>query len=155
MFVGPKDLELRIGRARFTQLLDHDGDGKADDDLVAEVCTDANREIESLLLGKGFSRDQLGKLTRDETLRRQGAWIAAEYAALTKPELVSPDGTTMYSVHAGKARDVIKTIATAERRLSGEKTAGATTAIQAFVSEPNPPFYVAPSAKNPRGSGGF
>ncbi|MFZ5896817.1 MAG: hypothetical protein ACOY0T_37520 [Myxococcota bacterium] len=155
MFVAPRDLENRIGKDRYRQLLDHDLDGRADDSIVAEVCTDANREIESLLLGKGFSHDQLVRLSQDETLRRQGAWIAAEYAALTKPALVAPDGTTMYTAQAKAARDVIKTIASAERRLSSEQSAGQPKGLLGYVSEPNPDFYVAPSVRNPKGPGGF
>jgi len=155
VFVNDKDLSRRLGEARFKQLFDHDLDGKADAELVAEVCTDTNREIESLLLGKGFTHDQLEKLSQDETLRRAGAWIAAEMAVLAKPDMVAPDGTTAYSEQAKRAREAIKTIASGERRLAAEQVAGPTTSIRGHVSEPTPGFYVAPSIANPKGPGGF
>jgi len=155
VFVNARDLSRRLGEARFKQLFDQNLNGRADADLVAEVCTDANREIESLLLGKGFTHDQLEKLAQDETLRRAGCWIAAEMAVFSKPEMVGPDGTTAYSEQAKRAREMIKTIASGERRLAAEQVAGPTASIRGHVSEPTPGFYVAPSIANPKGPGGF
>lgn len=155
MFVGADDIENRIGKVRFHQLFDHNSDGIADTDKVNTACVDANREVQSLLLGKGFTDEQLQLAASDETLRRQAAWIAAEHGAMLKPELLNDHGLSFYSPLAAAARKVILQIATAERRLPAEKIAGKTSAVRGRAMAPEPEFYVAPSARNPKGPGGF
>lgn len=155
MFVGAEDVEQRIGKLRFHQLFDHDSDGIADNDKVNTACVDANREVQSILIGKGFSDDQLKLAAADETLRRQAAWIAAEHGAMQKPELLNEQGQSFYTPLAAMARKILGQVATAERRLSAENVAGKSAAVTGRVIVTEPEFFVAPSARNPKGPGGF
>lgn len=155
MFQTQDDLERRIGKDRVVQFLDRDLDGEPDPDLVAEVLTDGNRMVFALLNKKGYSEGQIRRLARDETLRRQASWICAEYMALTKPELLSPDGTTMYTLISKNAQSTLTSIALSIIRPEAEVIAGPPSTVSAQLFEAQPAFEFAPNEERPRGRGGF
>ncbi len=155
MFTSLGDLESRVGRSKVIECLDRDADGVADPNLVAVVVTDANKEVFSILNRKGYSPDQLKRLAGDETLRRQAAWIAAECMVLMKPELISADGTTLYTAVANRARQQLSNIALAILRPQAESVAGAPSTVKGQIFESQPAFEFATSEDRPRGSGGF
>jgi hypothetical protein len=157
MFTSPKELSLRWGAVEFVQLTDRDGDGESDDQVAVELATDANREVEGMLVKKGFSHEQLKVLARDETLRRCAADIAREIAAQQKTSFVRPDGTTIFTPAANSARKRLLDVAAAIFRLPLERAegGGSTTAVRARRLAVEPKFFFAPNRCNPKGSGGF
>lgn len=155
MFTSAEEIIRRLGRDRVVDYTDDDRDGEPDDAVISELVADVNREVASLLRGKGFGDDAIAKLARDETLRRAAASIAGEYMGLRRPELIKSDGTTLFSPAAEAARKILNTVTTGERRLAGEKAAGTPSTLQGQAMIQDPVFYTAPSACKPRGPGSF
>jgi len=157
MFCGRADLEAAMTAVHMVQYLDDDRDGVPDDRALTDVTTEANREIEAMLVQKGFSHEQLVVLAKDEFVRRQAALVAKENAGFRRPTMLLADGTTIFSPEAKRARERIKMIASAELRLNAEraKGAGATGQVRGKANVPEPKFYVAPSSDDPKGPGGF
>jgi hypothetical protein len=157
VFTSQSEIETLWGRQKVTDYCDDDRDGVPDVAVVAAIVADTNRDIESLLLGKGLSHAQLLVLARDQTLRRAAATVAGSFMGMRRLELIRPDGTTLFSAPAENARKLVIQIATTERRLNQEQATGggasSNLAGQSFT--PCPVFEVAPTADKPRGRGGF
>jgi hypothetical protein len=155
MFTSLRDLEERIGRQKVIELLDRDASGHADPNLVAMVVTDTNKAVFAILNRKGYSADQLKRLAQDESLRRLAAWIGAEFMSLTKTELISADGTTLYTPLALRARRELTDVAMSLLRPQAESVAGAPSTTKGMIFEAQPAFEFTPNEGRPRGSGGF
>src|SRR6478735_3831649 len=155
MFSSLQDVIDRVGMEKVVQCLDRDADGKPDPPLVATLLTDSNKHVTMMLNRKGYSLEQLKRLAKDESLRRQAAWIAAEFMVFMKPELISPDGTTLYTPLSKRAMDNITAIALATFRPQAEQIAGAPSTMSAQIFEAQPAFEFAANEDHPRGRGGF
>jgi hypothetical protein len=157
MFVDKGDLERRITSDLLIQYCDDDNDGAADDNAVSEVCEDADRALRAVLIGKGYTPEQLTKLESDKGLRRLGATIGAELAAFRRPALFLADGTTLFTVAARTARAELSKYASGELRSIAEDVAGKSANLQSLRTTTTPKFYVRadPSDPNDRGPGGF
>jgi hypothetical protein len=155
MFITVEELEDRIGADRVRQLFDRDMDSIPEAVPMNIAVTDANAEIFARLNRKGYGTEQIAELARDETIRRAAAMIVAEFGAFGKPELISDTGTTFYTPMADKARKLIDEIAASVLRPRAEKTAGAPETMRALYTEPQPEFFIAPSADRPFGRGMF
>ncbi len=156
MFVDLQDLTNRLGADRVLQLLDHDGDGVADERLTAEVLADADADVSSILYGKGFSADHIRGLAGDPLLRRHATTIAMAYAGQTKSEFIDASGKGPYDDVAERARKLIREVAEgAKRAMRGEMQSGANTLLRGETFEPTPPKYFIETPDKPRGPGGF
>lgn len=155
MFQTQTELENRVGRDRVVQYLDRDLDGEPDPDLVSTVLTDGNKIAYSILNRKGYSADQIKRLALDDMLRRQVSWICAEQMALMKPELLSPDGTSMYTKLSTAAQQQLTLVALSILRPQAEAISGAPSTVSAITFEAQPAFEFAPNPEFPRGRGGY
>jgi hypothetical protein len=157
MFQTQTEFENRVGRDRVLQYLDRGLTGSPDPNLMACVLTDGNKITYAILNKKGYSADQLSRLALDPTIRRQVSWICAEQMALMKPELLSPDGTSMYTKISIGAQAQLTQIAMSILRPQAEQVngAGAPATVSALTFEAQPAFEFAPNAEHPRGRGGF
>lgn len=155
MFQSPDEVEKRIGRERFLQIFDHGMKNAPDEEILSTAITDANRLIQAKLRKKGYSDEQIEILAQDDLLRRQAAFIVAEYGSLCKPELISSDGSTFYTALSDKALKVIQDIADSILRPQKETVAGPPVSMQGMSMPLEPEFHMAPGPDRPSGRGGF
>ena len=156
MFVDLEDLVRRVGNDRVLQLLDHDDDGVADEKLSQEVLADADAEAMSIIVGKGFTREQARLMGDDPLIRRAATMIALGYAGETKQEFLDNEGKGPYDAVANRGREALKQLAVGERRAPrGEASHGENATLVGEVFEPEPKTYFLPRPDRPRGPGGF
>lgn len=156
-FTSKADLENRMGADRLRQFTDDDNDGVADDDAISEVVDDTDAEIRSVLIGKGYSEDQLTKMEGDKALRRIAARIGAEYAGDRRAEFKNPDGTNAYSEQAERARRELDKYARGEKRSAAEPQAGKSANLKSLRTAGEPRYVVRANPRDPddNGPGGF
>ena len=157
-FVTQEDLERRIGADRVTELCDDDNDGVADDEIVSEILGDANREVASILYGKGFARDDLTKLARDRFIRRKAAMIAAQLAGERRTEWCNDRGEGPFHRMGQDGRKAIEKMSSGELRAALEETHGANRSIRGKTKTGCPTFIFNRNPDDPkdvRGRGGY
>ena len=156
-FVTRRDLEARLGADRVVELFDDDGDGSADEELLAEVLDDANKELESVLFKKGFGLDQLNNLSRDRLLRRSATEIAAQLSGERRTEWLDDKGKGPYDALGERGRRRLEKLSHGELRASLEARYGGNTTVRGAVAGPTPKFVFNPDPTDPRrrGPGGF
>jgi len=159
-FVNETDLRNRIGSAKMAQVFDDDGDGEPDTAPLQSCLADANDTTEGILLGKGFTRDQLNKLSVDAQIRRAASGIAAQIAGERRTEWLNDRGEGQYHSMGERAKDNLKALAAAELRSRVEYTtegAGENETIKAQLSTGCPRFIIARDAGSgaKSGPGGF
>ncbi len=155
-FISLEDVALRFGDDRMVQLLDDDGDGSPDDAVAEALLDDANSDVISRLMGKGYSLDVLKALRRDSKLKRLSCGIFMGYAGERRTEWLNASGDGPYEGLRRRAREELAKHATGELRLSLEPKKGVNTQVRGRLSnQPDPNFIVAPTSDNPRGAGGF
>lgn len=159
MFFGRDDLRQKM-RGKYSEVFDHAGSGEADTSVADDAVAFGNAELYSLLSKKGFDDSSIRTLAeaKDPVIVAAGCWIAADYGALMKPHTCNPEtGKSPYDKVAEKARKAADEVASMRRRLMGEQATGTPERARARTIEPapEPKFYMAPTASNPRGGGGF
>jgi hypothetical protein len=157
MFIDQGDLERRMGAETFVQCTDDDNDGVADATVVSELCDDVDAVVRSLLIGKGWTPDQITKLESDKAIRRLAAWIGADLTAERRQQFRNPDGSTQYTDRARDARADIQKYATGELRSIAEPQAGKNANLGSQKSNKTPKYYFTSDPRDPndRGPGGF
>lgn len=149
-FGSRADLEARIGAARVIQLFDDDGDGLVESGDLANltlVMGDASAIVTSLLLGKGWSMDQLELLKTDRLVIRAWSGIAAQLSGERKPEWLNPQGEGPFEAIGVRARADLKALARGETRSEKEDVAGVNPIVSSegqrrpfiFAADPNDP----------------
>ena len=155
-FICLEDVELRFGAERMEQLLDDDGDGIPDDLIVEAMLDDANSDVISRLMNKGYSLEALKSLRGDPKLKRFAAAIFMGYAGERRTEWLNANGDGVYEGLRKRARADLKLHATGELRLSLEPKKGSNTQVGGKLSkQPDPNFIFAPTRDRPQGAGGF
>lgn len=159
-FVDEDSLTRRFGPSRFIQLFDDDGDGVADPLAVTEVLEDANADLRSYLLRKGYTDADLDALVADPLLRRLAAAIAMGYAGERRTEWLNDKGEGRYHAVRERAYGRLQSLQKAETRVPTEGDAGVTNKrVRGKVSAADPPFVFASSANDKAngssGPGGF
>lgn len=161
-FTNRSDLEKQITKRRVIELFDDDGDGLVDgEDLEAlnEVLSEANDFVTNSIVFKGFDSDQLNGLSRDRSLRRSAAQIAAEISGTRRTEFLDPStGEAPYAAMGKRGRDYIKAFSKGEERSRLEEQHGANFAVGGDNTGTNPPFIFNRDPSNPDdpyGPGGF
>lgn len=146
-----------VMKAKYDEVFDHDGDKAADGDTVDECCATADRELRSLLFRKGLDEGDLNALAEhpDPVLISAATWMAADLGCRLKPHMVNEQGQTIYSAFAKSARESLDEIAKHRKRLSEVQTGAPSTTRGITITDLSPPFEMAPSARYPRGRGGF
>ena len=154
-FICLEDVEVRFGADRAVQLLDDDQDGVPDDLVVEAVLNDANSDVISRLMNKGFSLDVLKDLRRDAKLKRLASEIFMGYAGERRTEWLNASGDGPFEGLRRRAREELTKHATGELRLSLEPKKGANTQAGGRRFTADPQFVFTPTQGNPRGDGGF
>lgn len=154
-FTSQEDLERRFGAARVRQYLDDNGDGIVDQEVLAEVTDDANGEVVSLCMRKGYTAEQLELLADDPVLRRRATEIAMAYASERKPEWLNSVGEGPFESLRKRAKEFLKQMQLGEVRPPTEPEAGVTRQhVEGNVGQSSG-FVFAESDDDPLGPGGF
>lgn len=163
-FTTSARLVLKMGGQRLVQYFDDDNDGVADPAAMEEVIEDANSDVESKLLGKGWTRERLeaAAALEDDVLSRIATNIAMGYAGERRPEWLDAEGKGPFDALREKAYERLKDLARARERLPAETEVGKHTQVGGRLSkEQNPDghFIFASTAeqraRGSRGPGGF
>ena len=155
-FICLEDVELRYGADRMMQFLDDDQDGSADELVVEAILNDANSDVISRLVNKGYTIELLKSLRRDPKLKRLAGEIFMGYLGERRTEWLNAQGDGPYEGLRKRAHAQLREYATGELRLSLETKKGSNTQVGGRLSnQPDPNFIVAPTRNNPQGAGGF
>lgn len=156
-FVDPGDISRRMGQDKFIQCTDDDNDGKADPNVVQEICDDVDAVVRSILVGKGYGADGLRKLEEDKGLRRLASWIGADFTCDRRQEFKKDDGTNDYTQRAKDARADIAKYAAGELRSGAEDQAGKSANLKSASTSGTPRYYFRSDPRDPdgRNQGGF
>jgi len=163
-FIDASGIVRRIGADAFLQCTDDDNDGVPDDGVVADIIADVDADVRSILVGKGWTAEQITRLESDANLRRQAAWIGADYTIARRATefAQNPDGSNAYTMRAREARKAVTAYATMELRSVAEDQAGASANLQSTINPSSlaggKPFVFAADPNAPsgtKGPGGF
>ena len=155
-FICLEDVELRFGAERMEQLLNDDGTGTPEPLIVEAMLDDANSDVISRLLNKGYSLEVLKALRPDPKLKRLAAGIFMGYAGALLTQWLNANGDGPYEGLRRRAREELAKHATGELRLSLEPKKGSNTQVGGKLSkQPDPNFIFAPTRDRPQGAGGF
>ncbi len=124
--------------------------------IVEAMLDDANSDVISRLLNKGYSLEVLKALRPDPKLKRLAAGIFMGYAGERRTEWLNANGDGPYEGLRRRAREELAKHATGELRLSLEPKKGSNTQVGGKLSkQPDPNFIFAPTRDRPQGAGGF
>jgi len=155
VFTSQRELESLIGSARVVQLLDHDNDGKPDSNLVATHASFASAEVESALLNKGYTRDQLRAMQQDRHLRNQATKLFAASAGTLRYELKDSSGNTPFAEYGEQARKALVALKKTEDRIPLEAVNGPSANVRTRIAPSDHKRVFANSVSEPNGRGGF
>lgn len=151
-FTSQADLEKRITAPRVAQLFDDDGDGAPDAAIVTQFENEADQYVRVFLESKGFTRQQLNLIATNEDLRGAAADIFAGLGGERKTEWLNDAGKGLFEARFQRGKEMLRMLASGELRIMD---AGVKPNITGRLTAPDPVYVIAPSAKNPKGSGGF
>jgi hypothetical protein len=136
---------------------DHDGTISEADAGVLFAKNSANDKVTSVIYRKGFSLEQVGLLTADESLQRYATCLFAMYAGQRRLEFLDGEGRGPFDAMGKQALTDLTAIATGELRSKVEETAGANPLTNADTNTGEPLFFVSRDPRYPgtQGPGGF
>ena len=162
-FLTLNDLENQIGADRIIQFFDDDADGivAGADPQVVQVLEQAESQYYSRMLRAYPSRESLIDLANaDSSVKGYAIWMACELAAERRLEFTDAEGWGAFKMQYQRAIAELDLLSKGQARSIGEEAVGqgANTGGKVQPSETalgEKPFVIAPSKRNPQGSGGF
>lgn len=154
------ELVRKITRRRVLELFDDDGDGRLEGDDATgldEAVAQANDDVSSILLRKGFSADQLNGLSEDAALRRHATSILAQYAGERRTEFLNAEHEGPFHGVGERARKALEKYSRGEARSPKEDQVGDNPIVGGDTNLGSPVFFVSRDPRYPgrQGPGGF
>lgn len=151
------DAEARHGVNAVAQLFDDDGNGSPDATAVEFAIREASAEVDAFLFGK-FGKAVIDQLKDDYRFKGCCIDVFMAIAGERRTEFAEfrQAGSYPHMEKRKRARDTLDSIGKGITRLGAENEYGTNPTLAGRTSVALPVVHVfAPSAANPRGSGGF
>lgn len=109
-----QELVDTIGAPMVLNLLDHDNDGVADANLVAQVLSAADSDLR-VVIGRAYTAEEFAKAGED--LTNLATQVAIYHAYLKRPEVKDSDGNTPWEAERERAMKTAQSVASGTARI--------------------------------------